>query len=173
MENNNPFVQKMEKRIENLENKFDAIYNLVKEMKGSLDNLVRSTPSQRAIPINAHKTSPSPRVISTPMSGTYEKDANPWALRSAQRLFSYQSTGSQIIDGAFETYKPTIIALKSASEGLTAGEISKITKRARNTEVLYLKKLQRAGFTKRERKGRKALYKLVNEENLPMVFGDR
>jgi DNA-binding transcriptional ArsR family regulator len=164
--------KKLEKRIERLEKKFDEIYTVVKEIKISLDDLVGLVPSKKMVPIRARETSQLPRVISTPMSGTYEKGANPWALRSAQRLFSYEA-GKEIIDGAFETYKPTIRALQSSSEGLTAGEISKITGRARNTEVLYLKKLQRAGFTKSQRKGRKALYKLVNAENLPVVFGGR
>lgn len=88
------------------------------------------------------------------------------------RLFNYP-IGRAIIEGAFETYKPTIEELKSTSDELTAQEVSNITRRARNTEAIYLKKFQRAGFTEKNVKKGKACYKLINEENLPVVFGNR
>jgi len=165
---------KMERRIKRLETKVNKMYDMIAEMKRGFDDFIALT-SQKKLMLThtrARTTTVPSKVISTPMSGTYDKGANPWAFESAKSLFSAQ-IGRLIIDRAYETYKPTIEALRSAPNGLTAGEISKITGRARNTEATYLQKLYRAGFTERELKGGKAIYKLADEAGLPEVFGER
>ena len=162
----------LEHRITTLEKKFEEMFYLIKDMKNSFDKFADFASGKTTGPIHSPTTTAHSRVLSTPMAGTYERGPNPWALKSAQNLFTYD-IGKQIIDGAFATYKPTIDALLAAPRGLTAIEVSQITGRARNTEAAYLKKLQRAGFAKREQLDGKAIYRLVEADRLPEVFGNR
>lgn len=73
----------MEQRIEKLESGFEEIYQIIKEMKNSLDSLISFTPPKKIGLVNVGIRT-TPKGISTPMAGTHEKGANPWALSSAQ-----------------------------------------------------------------------------------------
>lgn len=154
--------------MDKLESKLDELYSMIKGMKRSFDHLVESKSLERTKG-KTHKTTFSD-LISTPIAEIYGKSGNPLALKSAQKLVGYQ-IGRQMIEDAYNTFEPTITALKSSEEGLTAQEIGEITGRARNTESGYLKRLERAGFARKKLKNGKAIYSLIDEESLPEVFG--
>lgn len=139
------------------------LYNLVSKMKDNFDSMLGVSESR------------TPRFQA--VYGVSERKPNPWALETSRFLTQAMSAVdsehmNKRLERLFETYKPTIDSLRSASKGLTADEVREKTGRSRNTESTYLWRLYLAGYLTRERRRRKVIYKLKNTKELKQVFGE-
>ena len=90
----------------------------------------------------------------------HEKPPSPWALKSIKSSEQDRKINidPKILAGP-ETLVPTLRALKSNPEGLTAREVGKITRRSRSTEANYLSKMFMLGFVDKIKFGKNAKYK--------------
>jgi hypothetical protein len=110
--------------------------------------------------------------------GVSQKTPNPWALETSRSLTQAMNALDNEIVGKrmrklFEAYKPTLEALRSKAEGLTADEVKEKTGRSRNIESSYLWRLYLAGYATRERRHAKVVYKLKASSDLAQVFGQQ
>ena len=123
------------------------------ELPGVIRNLIRKSEETHSYPVYIHE------------------DINPWAEQTARGLQeSLHKEVDNIRRGFLENYHPTLEALKSAGEeGFTSEEVSKITKRRKNTESGYLYRLYLAGFISRVRKGNKIKYILKDKSVIDML----
>lgn len=91
----------------------------------------------------------------------HKKSPSPWTMKSLapSRTVKRIDVDLEIL-GDPETLLPTLRALKSSKDGLTADEVSKITRRNRSTEANYLSKMFKLGALDKVRLGKSTKYKL-------------
>jgi len=164
------------KMIKRLEGMVSELSETVKALKASIDRIleVRERESLSLQSDISERASVSRKPIYFPIRDVLwvnERGSNPWARDAALSLLD-DRIEKQVIKASFETYRPTLDALKSEPGGLSAEEVAKKTGRKRNTESTYLNRLYRAGLVKKKKQGNKVLYTLGSEENIYQVFGN-
>lgn len=86
---------------------------------------------------------------------------NPWTMKSIESFSKGRKIDVDIrLLADPKSLLPTLKALKSNPQGLTAKEVSKITKRNRTTEANYLSKMFKLGILDKVKFGRNTKYKL-------------
>lgn len=160
----------LSKRIDQLEKKMSETYEAVIKLEKNMDQILRISgrESQGAFfPESMIKAENVSEIMRDP-----ERRPNPWAVSTALSLMDSRLYRRAIND-SYETYKPTVEALKKRCDWMSTEEISGITKRRRNTESTYLNRLFNANLLDQKRQGKKTLYKLIDEKKLTQIFGKR
>jgi uncharacterized protein YjgD (DUF1641 family) len=155
-------VDTLEKAIKSQGEQLAKLYELVSKMKADFDNLVGIS------------TSKAPHFQN--VYGVRQKAPNPWALETSRSLTQAMNALDDEVVGKrmkklLEAYKPTLEALRTKPEGLTADEVKEKTGRSRNIESSYLWKLYLAGYATRERSHAKVVYKLKASSDLAQILG--
>lgn len=160
--------ENLSKRMDRLERKLSEIYEAVTNLERSVGQVLR--PNDRGakgtlFPESMIKGENVSEIMRDP-----DRRPNPWAVSTAISLMDSRLY-RRVISDSYETYKPTVEALKSRSDWMSTEEISGITGRRRNTESTYLNRLLNANLLDQKRQGKKTLYKLVDEKKLIRIFG--
>ena len=168
MEKTGKKKQNIAERMDRLEERMDEIYNVILDLKTSMNKTFALEEQKRlglrVEPSIARET--ISEIITTP-----HRLPNPWAIDTARALMDSRFF-RHMINESYRTYEPTIRALRSKSDWLSADEVSEITGRKRNTESTYLNRLFKAHLLEQKKQGKKVLYNL-KEKNLEKVFGRR
>lgn len=127
------FRKKVLKRLENIEKRVD-------DLTRNLEDIAQA-PDRRGIRGFAR-----------------ERPFNPWTEKSIRNAKSINIDPGILAKP--ETILPTLKALESNPEGLTADDVSRITERNRTTEANYLRKMYLLGIVDKCKSGKKAVYKL-------------
>ncbi|HYW01831.1 MAG TPA: hypothetical protein VE862_10185 [Candidatus Acidoferrum sp.] len=168
-------TSKLSKRIDKLEKTLVLQSDLMEQLRDSFKHLTEVVQSQ------THGSSPRPEVHSTAgasLIGVYEPPTNPWTIKTSEALSAAisalgQGVTNRITKASYQTYEPTLKALKSARQGLTATAVAKKTTRKRNTESTYLWRLYLAGLVDRKNQGNKAIYSLKDPAGITQTFGNK
>jgi hypothetical protein len=136
-------TEEVVKKIDILTKKTSELGRVFSELKVDVEELKKS--SGRSSAILFEETVPSD-----------------WTKMSVQAL---QGADFATLARTFETYKPTILALRPTN-GLTAGEVAKCTKRSRQLEVTYLNRLSNAGVLSKKRIKKKVIYEIINTSKI-------
>lgn len=105
-----------------------------------------------------------------PIFGTEIEGINPWVAQTSEALNATLKRVNQEVQDSLMTYKRTIKALIKENKPLSADEVSEITKRQRNTESAYLKKLYVSGFVRRTRDEKQIKYSIADKNQILRVF---
>jgi len=127
------------KRIEKLEDMMGVLLQEIREIKSQTQAIEEKTREP----------------IDEALLGPNDYEPNPWAKYTALKLMKPE-VNQQEIEESTKSFRPTISALISSEQPLTAEEVAEKTGRARNTESGYLNKLVRADLVvKTEAEGKK------------------
>ena len=135
----------------NIGNKIDALDEKVTKLVSAFGKLKADVDELRS------STRPIPPSVLEPRA------PNDWTRMTVQAL---QGADISTLAQRFETYKPTVIALRDAKGGLTADGVSEKTGRSRQVEATYLNRLEKAGIISRTRSKNKVVFKLENTSRL-------
>jgi DNA-binding transcriptional ArsR family regulator len=156
-------------KIDDLEKMMSKLYDAVVDLKEKIDKIASGR--KRRLPMPLAEESLITRERISEILGTTNRTPNPWAVDAAISLLLDSEFFRRMIRNSYNTYRPTIEALKRKSDWLSANEVSKITGRKRNTESTYLYRLFNAGLVERKKFGRKIAYKLLDDKKLSRAFG--
>ncbi len=156
-------IDAIEEMIKSQGSQLEKVYDLIRKMKDNFDNLLGMPDSK------------TPRLQT--VYGVSDRRPNPWALETSQFLTQAMSNvDSELLNKRMgrllETYKPTLDALRSAPQGLTADEVKEKTGRSRNIESSYLWRLYLANYLIRKRNRRRVVYQLKETKELKQVFAE-
>jgi len=157
---------------------FENIQRQIQELRETMQQQIQDL----ADTISDHLNSQDEEPKRFSLSEIPIEPINPWALQAASELrtaltnnmppLKRLSPNPRFNTRRFEPYIDTINALKQTDEGYTAEEVSKITRRKRNTESGYLYRLYLAGYAKRAKRGKKIKY-TIDKEFVDSAFGMR
>jgi DNA-binding transcriptional ArsR family regulator len=103
-------------------------------------------------------------------TGPHKKPLNPWTMKSIGSFSKGRKINVNIgVLADPQTLLPTLRALKSNPDGLTAEEVSNITKRSRATEANYLSKMFKLGILDKTKVGKNAQYRLSDKMIPPSI----
>lgn len=162
---------KLAGRIDRLEERMNEIYISIMDLKANLEKIVSLSEqnhmrARRSVPLRPEIA--RDRIYET-IRGP-DRMPNPWAIDTAISLMDSRFFRNTV-NKSYETYKPTIDALRKSPTFLSAADVSKVTGKARNTESTYLNRLFNAQIAERKLERGKMLYRLRKEKDLRKVLG--
>ena len=161
---------KLAHRMDRLEERINEIYVSIIDLKANMEKILslREQAPISSVPLRAEIA----RERINEMVRTPNRMPNPWAIDTAISLMDSRYFRNTV-NKSYETYKPTVEALRRESDWVSAEEVRKMTGKARNTESTYLNRLFHAQVVERKRERNKMLYRLKEEKDLKKVFGIR
>lgn len=159
-------LERIEETLARLSDRMDNMFRGMREMKAHFGTSRKDSPTK---PVR-----PSRHGFHGDLTpGQQKKPSNPWALKSIESSWQDRSISIDLkILASPDTLLPTLRALKSNPNGLTAEEVGRITKRNRSTEANYLSKMFMLGFVDKVKSGRNAKYK-YSDRWLPPYIEDQ
>ena len=126
--------ERLDRRIQNLENLVENLREETLEVKTTLSSLKSVIEDlSRRLPLTMN---PKGHVNDQSKVNPWTRDGQSDVMKALASLRQRPS-----VEFSKETFGPTIKALKSKEEGMTASQVGEITGRKRNTESFYLKRL--------------------------------